>query len=142
MNNRPQKYWIVVVSKDHAMRGVTGGFMQANHGKETPLKKMHKADGVIFYSPKQSYGGDEKLQAFTAIGEAADDEIYQHKMSEDFIPYRRNIHFYKSKEVPIQPLIEKLQFIENKQSWGFRLRFGFFEINEHDYHLIKEKMQE
>jgi len=33
------RYWIVVVSKDHIARGVAGGFMQANHGKEGPLKR-------------------------------------------------------------------------------------------------------
>jgi hypothetical protein len=74
------RYWIVVVSKDHIARGVAGGFMQANHGKQAPLKRMSKGDWVIFYSPKQSYSGDEPLQAFTAIGRVADDEVYQHKM--------------------------------------------------------------
>jgi predicted RNA-binding protein len=134
------QYWIVVVSKDHLMRGVQGGFMQANHGKEGPLKKLEKDDWVIFYSPKEKYEGTEPLQAFAAIGQVADDEIYQHKMTDDFIPYRRNVVFYKAEETPIKPLIEKLDFIENKQSWGFKFRFGFFEIAEHDFELIRQAM--
>lgn len=135
-----QRYWIVVVSKDHLARGVEGGFMQANHGKEAPLKKLKPGDWVIFYSPKQTYGGKEPLQAFTAIGQVKGDEIYQHKMSDDFVPYRRNVNFYKCNETPIEPLIPNLNFIENKKAWGFKFRFGFFEIPEHDFKLIKSAM--
>jgi len=136
------KYWIVVVSKDHIARGVEGGFMQANHGKEAPLKRMDVGDGVIFYSPKITYGGNEPLQAFTAKGEVTDDKIYQHKMANDFIPYRRNINYHNCKETPIVPLISQLSFIENKTSWGYKFRFGFFEIPEGDYELIRDKMIE
>jgi predicted RNA-binding protein len=136
------KYWIVVVSKDHIARGIEGGFMQANHGKEAPLKRMDVGDGVIFYSPKKTYGGNEVLQAFTAIGEVADDKIYQHKMADDFIPYRRNINYFKCQETPIAPLINELDFIENKTSWGYKFRFGFFEIPERDYKLIRSAMIE
>jgi hypothetical protein len=134
------RYWVVVVSKDHISRGVAGGFMQANHGKEGPLKRMTVDDWVICYSPKMSYGGNELCQAFTAIGQAADDKIYQHKMTDDFIPYRRNISYYQCMEAPIAPLIEKLDFIKNKTSWGYPFRFGFFEIGENDFELIKSKM--
>jgi predicted RNA-binding protein len=129
-----------VVSKDHLTRGVEGGFMQANHGKEDPLKRMTEGDWVIFYSPKQTYGGNEPLQAFTAIGQVSDDKIYQYKMADNFIPYRRNIKFYKCEETPIAPLITDLTFIENKKSWGFKFRFGFFEIPAHDFKLIRSAM--
>jgi hypothetical protein len=134
------RYWVVVVSKDHIANGVKGGFMQANHGKSSSLKKLHINDWVIFYSPKQTYSGDKALQAFTAIGQVKDDELYQHKMSEDFIPYRRNVSFYKCEETPIATLINELEFIENKKSWGYRFRFGFFEIHENDFDLIRSKM--
>jgi predicted RNA-binding protein len=134
------KYWIVVVSKDHIARGVAGGFMQANHGKEGPLKRMVVGDWVIFYSPKQTFAGKEPLQAFTAIGEVADDQIYQHKMTDDFIPYRRNIKYHNCSETPIAPLINDLSFITNKNSWGYQFRFGFFQIPEEDFKLIYSAM--
>lgn len=123
------------------MRGVEGGFMQVNHGKEQPLRKLSAGDGVVFYSPKQTFEGNEKLQAFTAIGEVADDKVYQHKMSDDFIPFRRNVIFHTTKEATIQPLIETLQFIKNKQAWGYAFRFGFFEINAQDYEVIASAMK-
>jgi len=133
-------YWIVVVSKDHIKRGIAGGFVQANHGKQGPLNKMKSGDWVICYSPKQTYAGKETLQAFTAIGQVANEDTYQFKMSDDFMPYRRDVNWKECTEVAIQPLIQDLNFIENKQSWGYRFRFGFFEIPEHDFKLIKSKM--
>ena len=135
-----EKYWITVVSKDHILRGVKEGFMQSNHGKPGSLKKLHENDWVIFYSPKVTYAGDEKLQAFTAIGQVADEKLYQHAMGFDFIPYRRNVKYFACKDVPIVPLIGSLDFIRDKKAWGYRFRFGFFEIGEHDFNLIKGKM--
>jgi hypothetical protein len=134
------KYWIVVVSKDHMMNGVKGGFMQANHGKSSSLKKLHTGDWVIFYSPKQNYISNEPLQAFTAIGQVTGEELYQHKISEDFIPWRRNVKYNKCDEAPIAPLINELDFIENKKAWGYKFRFGFFEIGEKDFKVIKSAM--
>lgn len=134
------KYYIAVASKDHIERGVEGGFMQANHGKSTSLKRLRTGDGIIFYSPKRYFEKDEKCQCFTAIGEVKDEEVYQGVMSAGFNPFRRNIHFYDSKETSIIPLIDELDFIVDKKRWGFSFRFGFLEILEKDFQFIKSKM--
>src|SRR5438132_14109096 len=139
MENK-QSYWIAVVSKDHTMRGVTGKFMQACHGKLAPLKRMKLNDWVIFYSPKLTMESDLKCQAFTAIGQVCDNNIYQFAMTENFFPYRRNIKFYDCHEIPILPLVTDLEFIQNKKSWGYPFRFGFFEIPEGDFTLIRKNM--
>lgn len=135
-----RKYWLVVVSKEHVLRGVAGGFMQANHGKEAPLKRMHKGDGVVFYSSKMRMEDAGKLQMFTAIGEVADENIYQTRMTETFVPYRRNINFKHCTDVSILPLINELNFIPDKKSWGYPFRYGFIEISERDYTLISKQM--
>ena len=135
-----EKYWIAVVSKDHTQRGVAGGFMQVCHGKEGPLKRMKPGDWVIVYSPKESMSGDIKCQAFTAVGQVTDENVYPFQMSSDFIPFRRNVKFYECEQIPILPLIDQLEFITNKSKWGFQFRFGFFEIVEHDFNLIITKM--
>ncbi|MEJ7681903.1 MAG: EVE domain-containing protein [Segetibacter sp.] len=135
-----QRYWIAVVSKDHTLRGIAGGFMQANHGKQAPLQRMKLNDWVIFYSPKQAMESNLECKAFTAIGQICDKNIYQHAMSEHFIPFRRNVKFYHCNEVSILPLIEGLEFIKNKKSWGYPFRFGFFEIGENDFNLISKNM--
>jgi len=134
------KYWITVVSKEHIQRGLAGGFIQANHGKPAPLKRMARGDWVINYSPKQSMNGGEPVQAFTAIGRIADGEVFQQRMSDDFIPYRRRVDYYHCTEAPVAPMINELAFIPNKKSWGYPFRFGFFEITEPDFELIKRQM--
>lgn len=133
-------YWINVVSKDHVMRGVVGGFTQANHGKPHMLKRMLRGDWIIFYSPKTAFAGDEKLQAFTAIGQVTDDEPYQVTMEQDFQPWRRKVVFKKASEAPIKPLIDVLDFIENKTHWGYKFRFGVIAISEHDFEVIRSAM--
>jgi predicted RNA-binding protein len=137
---RDKKYWIAVVSKDHTMRGIAGSFMQVCHGKQAPLKRMQQGDRVLFYSAKQTIDGSDKLQAFTAIGEITDTEVYAFKMSETFIPFRRNVKFSPCKEVSIQPLINELNFIPDKKSWGYPFRYGFLEISQHDFKIISDQM--
>lgn len=123
------------------MRGVTGGFMQVCHGKEAPLKRIKPNDWLIVYSPKLAMEGKTKCQSFTAIGQAKNQDIYQFQMSPSFNPFRKDIKFYKCQETSILPLINDLEFIQDKKKWGFPFRFGFYEIKEKDFNLIVSKMQ-
>ena len=134
------RYWVNTVSRDHMQRGIDGGFTQAGHGKATGLKRMAKGDRIVFYSPRTALDGGEPLQAFTAVGEIADDEPYQVEMTPDFHPWRRKLRFAPSEEAPIRPLIESLEFIRNKKSWGFVFRRGLFEIPESDFQTIARAM--
>jgi hypothetical protein len=40
----------------------------------------------------------------------------------------------------IRPLINQLQFIQNKSRWGYAFRFGHIEIPQADFELIAAKM--
>lgn len=133
-------YWIIVASKDHLQRGLAGGFIQANHGKAAPLKRMHAGDWVVFYSPKLEFDKPEKLQRFTAIGRLVDENIYQQDMGGGFVPFRRNVTFYPVQEVSILPLINDLTFIQDKAHWGAPFRFGTLQIPEQDFRLIAGRM--
>jgi hypothetical protein len=134
------QYWVIVVSKDHVQRGVENGCTQANHGKAAALRRMRKGDGVLFYSPKIRYGGNESCQCFTALGTVRDDGLYQANMGNGFEPWRRNIDFLLSEDVSIMPLIDQLQCIKNKKRWGYVFRWGFFEIPQTDFLLVAERM--
>lgn len=140
MENRNTKYWIIVASKDHVKNGIAEGIAQACHGKASPLKKMRKGDFIIYYSGKETMGQPQPCQQFTAIGKVTGEDTYQVQVSEDFCPSRRNIDFLPSKDISILPLIAELDFIQNKKSWGYPFRFGFFEIKQHDFELISSKM--
>jgi hypothetical protein len=132
--------WINTASRDHVQRGVRGHFTQANHGKPDALRRMARGDWLIFYSPRVEYPDGAALQAFTAIGRVADDEPHQVEISPDFRPWRRNVDFLDCAETPIRPLIDSLDFIENKQRWGYKFRFGVFRIDDHDLETIRTAM--
>jgi predicted RNA-binding protein len=132
--------WMNTVSRDHVLRGVRGRFTQANHGKPNVLRKMARGDWIVFYSPKTAYPDGEPLQAFTAIGQVADDEAYHAEMTPEFHPWRRNVDFLACTETPIHPLIDRLDFIEDKKRWGSKFRFGVFKIGDHDLELIRAAM--
>jgi predicted RNA-binding protein len=134
------RFWVNTISRDHVQVGVEGGFTQAGHGKASGLKRLQAGDWLVFYSPKTSLRNGDKLQALTAIGEVADDELYQVEMAPGFRPWRRNVRFADCVEVPIGPLIDDLTFIKHKRRWGYVFRFGLFEIPEPDFELIRRAM--
>lgn len=135
------KYWCGVVSKEHIKRGEAGGFCQVCHGKKSPLARMAVGDGIVFYSPVLQFQGKEKCQSFTAIGTVVGDDTYQFQMAPGFIPYRRDVQYREAKDAPIHPLLDRLSFTKGHTSWGYKFRFGHFEITEGDYLLIAEAMQ-
>lgn len=130
--------WINTVSRDHVERGVRGRFTQANHGKPHMLRKMARGDWIVFYSPRTVYPDGPPLQAFTAIGQVADDEPYE--ASPDSQLWRRNVDFLDCVETPIRPLLPDLEFIEDQARWGYKFRFGVFRIDDHDLAVIRAAM--
>jgi len=140
MHNQKIKYWIATVSKEHVLKGKEWNIMQVCHGKKAPLKRINKGDFVVFYSSKFKMNDKQAFQKFTAIAKAVDNKIYQVKMFENFEPFRRNVQFLACQETEIRPLINDLEFIKNKQKWGFPFRYGLLEISEIDFKLIASKM--
>jgi hypothetical protein len=47
-NSAARKYWIAVASAERVRRGRGEGFMQINHGKAAPLKRVKPDDGLSF----------------------------------------------------------------------------------------------
>ena len=140
--NEQSRYWVGVVSASHIKSGVKGGFAQLCHGKSAPLKRMHPGDWLIYYSPRVDMAQTEPLQAFTAIGQVADDWIYEFAMSDSFVPFRRNISYLPCKEVKIASLLDQLSFTRGTKNWGYRFRTGHFEIGRDDFLMIAGAMLE
>lgn len=134
------RYWCGVVSREHIKRGEAGGFCQVCHGKRGPLERMSEGDGVIFYSPVVEFKGTEKCQSFTAIGRVKGDPTYAFEMAPGFVPHRKNVTYFGSTDVPIQLLLDSLEFTRGKTNWGFKFRTGHFELSEHDFMLIAQRM--
>jgi hypothetical protein len=135
------RYWINTVSREHVVRGIEGGFTQAQHGKSDALKRIARGDLIAFYSPRTAYPAGEPLQKFTALGRVLDDAPYQVQMTPDFHPWRRNVDFLPAKESDVRPLVDRLSFIRDKHRWGFPFRRGLFEVPEADFEVIRAVMQ-
>ena len=131
--------WIGVASADHVRRGLTAGIMQLCHGKAAPLRRVLPGDLVAYYSPTVEFRGAAKCRAFTAFGIVRDGEPYQFAMSKDFCPYRRDIEWLASRDAPIAPLLERLDFAAGG-NWGYQLRFGIFAVSDHDMRVIADAM--
>lgn len=57
-----------------------------------------------------------------------------------FCPFRRDVPWVKANEMPIQPLLNTLEFSGGNRNWRYQLRFGIFKISQHDMSVIAIQM--
>jgi hypothetical protein len=131
-----QRYWIGVASANH----LAGGFMQVNHGKLPPLKRISPGDVMTYFSPVATYGGTDKPMAFTANGIVADCAPYQGEMGEGYTAFRRDGLWRDGEHAPIHPLLPLLDFTREKQNWGCKFRFGLYDFLRSDMTVIANAM--
>lgn len=138
-----RKNWIAVASAEHARRGrdeTVPGFMQVGHGKLAPLRRVRPGDRVSYYAAATTLGGKDKLQSFVSLGLVEAGEPYTVDMG-GFVPYRRNVRYLPAIDAPILPLLDEFEFVEDRQYWGYKFRFGLFEISDFDMRLIARAMR-
>ena len=131
-------HWLAIASAAHVRIGRAQSFMQVNHGKAAPLKRIKPGDGVVYYSPTTVYGEPDGLKRFTAIGIVREGEPYQGFMGEGFQPSRRDVSWLEGHETPIAPLLDRLDLTAGKSNWGYQLRFGLLALSARDFGLIWE----
>jgi hypothetical protein len=132
--------WIAVASANHVAIGRQGGFMQVNHGKAAPLRRIAPGDVVTYYSPTEVYGTKTPLKAFTAIGRLREGAVYMGVMPGDFTPWRRDVDWWDAITAPIAPLLVHLELTAGKVNWGYPFRFGLLPITEADIRIIAAAM--
>jgi EVE domain len=130
--------WLGVVSRAHVQRGVAGGFAQLGHGRAQPLRKMRRGDWLVYYSPTLELGG-EPLRAFSALGQLADDEVFEFDMGGGFVPHRRRVAYRSTHEVPLDALKDRL-LLCSRPNWGMALRRGHLPLASQDFVLIARAM--
>ncbi|MDQ3889545.1 MAG: EVE domain-containing protein [Actinomycetota bacterium] len=134
------RYWIGVVSREHVLRGVEDGFAQLGHGKEAPLRRLASGDWLVYYSPRTAHPDGEPLQAFTAIGEVVDDEVFQVEVDPSFRPWRRRIRYLPCREVPVAELLSELEIVPDPKRWGLVVRRGLVELGRGDFERVARAM--
>lgn len=118
----PNTTWVLVASLDHARRGLTGGFVMANHGKRAPLARMSPDDGIVIYSPTTTYPQGRPLRAITIVGSVTGAEPEPSDVIEN--GYRRRAALREIEPLPLDRVRDHLP--------TNRLRFGFFELSTAD----------
>lgn len=114
--------------------------MQICHGKAAPLRRIQAGDRVAYYAPTVTMGGTDRLQAFVSIGVVLPGDAYAFDMGDGFVPFRKGVAYLPAQEAPIAPLLNELEFVEDRQRWGSKFRFGLFAISDHDMRLIAQAM--
>lgn len=132
--------WLAVASANHVRLGRAAGFMQVNHGKAAPLRRIRPGDGIVYYSPSTIMGEKDGLRSFTAIGRVREGEPYVGVMAGDFRPFRRDVDWFSAREASIGPLLERLDLTAGRSNWGYALRFGLVELSKADFAVIAEAM--
>ena len=135
--------WIAVASAEHARRGCATphqGFMQVCHGKCAPLKRVLPGDRVAYYAPTFTMGGKDRCQSLVSIGIVQPGVPYAVDMGGGFVPFRRDVAYVQAQETPIRPLLDRLEFVEDRMRWGYKFRFGLFKVSDADMRLIAQAM--
>jgi hypothetical protein len=132
--------WIAVASANHVAIGRAQGFMQVNHGKAAPLRRVLPGDVVAYYSPTQVYGEKAPLKAFTALGRVCEGGVYIGEMPGGFTPARRDVGWWPAIVAPIAPLLPHLALTAGKTNWGYSFRFGLLKIDDADMAVIAAAM--
>ena len=130
MTDSNRRHWVIVASRDHARRGAEGGFIMANHGKQAPLARMSRGDGILVYSPTTTFPKGEPLRAVTFVGEVTGEA----PEPSDVIPggFRRAAELREVTPVPLADIREHLP--------TSRIRFGCFEIDAAHADAIQERV--
>ncbi|WP_251045472.1 EVE domain-containing protein [Arthrobacter sp. ISL-5] len=130
--------WLAVVSAENVRRAVALGIAQIGHGKRANLSRMHAGDTLIFYSPVQRLGDRIPLRHFTALGEIADDGIWQADEG-DFKPFRRRVNYADAAPVELGSVRDQLHLTAGRNS-GYQLRRGCVPLDAHDVNVLRFAM--
>ena len=130
--------WLGVASAEHVRSGVEQGIAQIGHGKRGGLARMNGGDTIVYYSPVEVLGDKAPLQQFTAIGEIADDEIFQEHESEIHM-FRRRVTYEHLTPVPLSRVRDQLR-LTSTPNWGYQLRLGLVPLDERDVEVLRAAM--
>ena len=83
----------------------------------------------------------DNFQSFVSVGVVQPGEPYAFDMGGGFVPFRRDVAYVAAQEASILPLLDAFEFVENRERWGYKFRFGLFDVSDHDMRLIAAAMR-
>ena len=140
MKEVKHKCWLGVASLEHVNSAVESRICQFGHGKMSAVKNISPGDWIVYYSPKDKVNGGKTVQAFTAIGKVEQGKIESADNKGD-THYRRSVNYWvAAKHADVRPLLSKLSFVKNLESWGLAFRLSKREIEVSDFMAIAQAM--
>lgn len=133
--------WLAVACAEHVRRGRASGFMQVCHGKSAPLRRLRPGHGIAYYSPTVVLATKHPYRALTACGLITERDPYPADMGNGFRPWRRDVRWWETEEIPIAPLLDRLVLTAGRRNWGYALRFGLVAISPEDFRVIAAAMR-
>jgi EVE domain len=109
---------VLVVSLDHARRGLAEGFIMANHGKRAPLARMSIGDRILIYSPKTAFPVGDPFRAIAIVGTVSGAEPEPSAVISG--GFRLPAELREIEPIPLSQVRDHLP--------TSRLRFGCFEL--------------
>ena len=110
--------------------------MQVCHGEAGPPRRLRPGDGAADHSPTVAFGGGAPHRAPTALGVVTGGEAYPFDMGGSLRPGRRDGAWEVAGEVPIAPLLPRLDFTAGKPDRGRRLRFESLAVGPEGFGLV------
>jgi hypothetical protein len=99
---------------------------------------MKAGDTPVYYSPAERLGNGTPLQRFTALGTAADNEIWQADEG-DPKPFRRRVHYEDTTPADVENVEGLLQQTASR-NWGYQLRRGLIPLEQADVEILRSRM--
>lgn len=135
------RYWVVVASADHVRSAVEGGFVQAGHGRRSPVEEFDRGDWIACYAPREQMRAGVAVQAFIAIGEVTDDQFSAIDRGAIGTHHRRRVAWRtRAKPALIRLILDQLSFTRDRTSWGLAFRRSLFAVSSDDFQIIAEAM--
>ncbi len=133
-------YVVGVVHRMQTEIAAREGFVAFGHGKRALVETLSPGDRVIYYAPRTEPEG-EPVQAFVAHATVTGETPHERDFGAWGTGWVRDAEFDEVVEVPIRPLLDRLEFLRGRgRNWGMALRGGRFSISEADYRLIAGAM--
>ncbi len=125
----PENFWIFVIKDtDEEFEKRTKRNLWPIHENTAHRKAIRVGDKVAFY--KAGVGN----KTITGTAEATSG-ITPTRNSTDYTVFLRNIRIWR-KPVLLKPIVDDLDFVDNKKQWGRNMQGGVVQLSEKDYNTI------
>ena len=114
--------------------------MQVCHGKAAPLGRGSSPATASSTTRRPTLRREGPAAGLHGDRQVRDGEPYQEDMGGGFAPFRRDVELGTAEEVPIRPLLGRLQFTPARRTGAISCASAYSKFPEHDMDCIAAAM--